>query len=128
MLCYNVFVNQLEVIPINIKLFKNNEIILDKNVDFKKEFDKILFEIDEMKCLIEIKDNKLLCQRENEDYKFNLSIGDNNKCDIYLKKEDALFDIEVDDATFYKEDNKIIIYYMIESLDEANKVEITLER
>ena len=116
------------MVYINIKLLKNNEIIKDDTVDYKKDNNKILFEVDEMNCFIEENDKELVFQRENNDYCFNLVIGENNICNIKLKKEQIDFPIQVEDASYDKIDNKIIIYYMIESLDEANTIEITIER
>ena len=112
---------------INIKLLKNNEEILNNTVDYSKEFDKILFEVDGMNCYIIKKEDEITFQRENDEYRFNLVIGNNNKCELYLKDKDLLFPIQVDDGSFEIIDNKIIIYYLLESLDEANTIEITIE-
>ena len=127
MICYNVCV--IGVIHIknklNMKLYKNNNLIIDKNnIAYSNNFDKILFEIDEDSYYITNNDNLFILNKETNDYVFNLEISNDNKCDITLKKENAIFPIMVEEAMINKEDNKITIYYQLETDDESTTIEI----
>ena len=108
-----------------MKLYKNNNLIIDKNnIAYSNNFDKILFEIDEDSYYITNNDNLFILNKDTNDYIFNLEISNDNKCDITLKKENAIFPIMVEEAMINKEDNKITIYYQLETDDESTTIEI----
>ena len=129
MLCYNVCV--IGVIHIknklDMKLYKNNNLVLDKNnVEYFNKFDKILFEIDNDSYYLINNEKEFTFSRETNDYIFELIIGNDNKCNLTLKSEDAIFPINVEDATINKEDNKVIINYQLETDDEITTIEFIL--
>lgn len=129
MICYNVCVIGVVHIKnkLNMKLYKNNNLVLDKNnIDYLNKFDKILFEIDNYPHYLIINDKGIIFSRETEDYLFYLEINDNNKCHITLKEEQATFPINVEEAIINKEDNKITINYQLESDDEITTIEFIL--
>ena len=110
-----------------MKLYKNNNLVLDKNnIDYLNKFDKILFEIDKYPHYLINNEDKIVFQRETEDYLFYLEITDNNKCHITLKKEQLTFPINVEEATINKDNNKLTINYQLESDDELTTIEFIL--
>ena len=128
MICYNVSViGVIHINKLNMKLFKNEELVLNKNnIDYSKEFDKILFEIDEEKYSLNNNNNEIIFTKENEDYLFLLELKDNNSCSITLKKENATLLINVEDAYIEKKDNIIIIKYQLESDDKTTTIELNI--
>ena len=112
---------------LNMKLYKNNNLVLDKNnIAYSNNSDKILFEIDKYPHYLIINNDGITFQRETEDYLFYLEINNNNKCSITLKKEQATFPINVEEAIISKEDNKLTINYQLESDDEFTTIEFIL--
>ena len=130
MICYNVSViGVIHINKLNMKLFKHEELVLNKNnIDYSKEFDKILFEIDEEKYSLNNNNNnnEIIFTKENEDYLFLLELKDNNFCSITLKKENATLPINVEDAYIEKKDNIIIIKYQLESDDKTTTIELNI--
>ena len=129
MICYNVCVIGVVHIKnkLNMKLYKNNNLVLDKNnIDYLNKFDKILFEIDNYPHYLINNEDKIVFQRETEDYLFYLELTNDNKCHITLKKEQLTFPINVEDASINKDNNKLIINYQLESDDEITTIEFIL--
>ena len=128
MLCYNVL-DLLEVIIIkelNIKLLKNNNEVLNSNVFYNKNDNIIDFVLDDMNCILIPEDNKITFKKENKDYIFKLILGDINSSEIFLKEQNASFDIKVEDGSFSIIDNKIVLNYQLETDYNTSIIEILL--
>lgn len=128
MLCYNVCViGVIHINKLNMKLYKNDNLVLDKNdIEYFNNFDKILFEIDNDSYSIINNEKNFSFSRTTNDYLFELSIGEQNKCNLTLKNENAAFPIKVEDATFIKDNNKLFINYQLETDDELTTIEFIL--
>ena len=102
-------------------MLKNNkESILKNNVAYSKNFDKILFEIEESKYSLAITD-LIEFIKEDKETLFYLS---NNKCYLKLKNENISFDIQIEKIAIIKDNNKCILKYKLESDEEETTLEI----
>lgn len=109
---------------IDIELYKNNNLYLKKtNVTAKYNNNNIIEYIDDVNTKIEITDKNILFQRSNDEYEFKLLLNkDNSTCTYKLKKEDIIFDIKVNSATYKIDENTLEIIYDIETDDTLNKL------
>ena len=106
---------------IDFKVYKNKSLIICKNnIEYLKNNDKILFEVDESRFEINMNDFSLA--KENNDTIFYL---DSNKSYLKLKEYNQLFDININMINISKECNKYIICYKLESNEELTTIEIT---
>ena len=107
---------------LDIFLYKGDTLIKDgKNLDVENIDNAYRFYFDVLTEIEQLEDN-LIFKRIDDDYEFTLHIKEEPLCNIYLKKEDVSFDINVDYARCNREENKLIIEYKIETDDEENKV------
>ena len=105
---------------IDIELYKNNNLYLKKTNVTAKYNNNI---IDDVNTKIEITDKNILFQRSNDEYEFKLLLNqDNNTCTYKLKKEDIIFDIKVNSATYKIDEKTLEIIYDIETDDTLNKL------
>jgi hypothetical protein len=119
----------MEVIIINTLNFclrKNNiNQIIQNNVAYSINFDKILFEIDGFRYVITNHSNLIEFVRENNEYQLLIKVGKESCCQIYLKKEDLTLPIKLKFNEFSYINNIIKIKYVLET-DNAIQ-EITME-
>lgn len=108
---------------IDIELYKNNNLYLKKTNVTAKYNKNIIEYIDDVNTKIEITDKNILFQRSNDEYEFKLLLNqDNNTCTYKLKKEDIIFDIKVNSATYKIDEKTLEIIYDIETDDTLNKL------
>lgn len=108
---------------IDIELYKNNNLYLKKTNVTAKYNKNIIEYIDDVNTKIEITDKNILFQRSNDEYEFKLLLNqDNNTCTYKLKKEDIIFDIKVNSATYKIDENTLEIIYDIETDATLNKL------
>ena len=112
-----------------IKHLINNELKNEyKNVKnkYQKKDNKYQFVLDNISNNIYITD-RLVFERENDEYKIHIEIGKTNKCNIYLKDKEISFEINVIDAS-YRVDNKVLEYeYILETDNDKHKIIIENE-
>lgn len=102
--------------------YKNNqEIYINNYENQSKNQQELTFFILEYETTINLEKETLL--RENSEYLFFLDIK-NKECKIELKQENINFDVEVEEASIKKEENKIIVEYFIETDEARNKIVI----
>ena len=107
---------------LDIFLYKGDTLIKDgQNLNVENIDNAYRFYFDVLTEIEQLEDN-LIFKRIDDDYEFTLHIKEEPLCNIYLKKEDVSFDINVDYARCNREENKLIIEYKIETDDEENKV------
>ena len=82
-----------------------------------------MFELDNNKYTILIKNNIIEFERDGIDHIFKLN---NNESSIYLKEYDLLLPIIVEDFNLKIDDNKYTINYQIETDDEQTTIVIIL--
>ena len=112
---------------INVKLYKNNRLVKTNNNL------KVIYNIlsnsftyfEEVVNKITITDDYLLFKRSNSDYEFNLKICNIPQCFYKLKKENVIFDIKCESASYVLNDNEIKIIYKIETSPEEIMIIIT---
>lgn len=108
---------------IDIELYKNNNLYLKKTNVTAKYNNNIIEYIDDVNTKIEKTDKNILFQRSNDEYEFKLLLNqDNNTCTYKLKKEDIIFDIKVNSATYKIDEKTLEIIYDIETDDTLNKL------
>lgn len=109
---------------LDFKLYKNNNLKINKNsIAYSKKNDKILFELDNEVFKIMIGKDQFELEKENNDNIFKLA---NNEASIYLKHDDLLLPVIVEDFNLKKENNYYIINYQLETDDEQTTIEIIL--
>lgn len=99
-----------------------------KNVNnlFEKNDKKYKFFLDNISNYIYITD-RLVFERENDEYKIHMEIGETNTCNIYLKDKDLSLDINVIDAK-YKVDNNVVEYeYTLETDNDKHHIILEIE-
>lgn len=115
---------------LNIKLYKDNDLYIDKDINYNIENKCYKYILDDIDNTIYIDGDSLILTRENDEYKMILTIDNNGKhsCTYLLKEIDTTFDILVDSATFSIKDKIMDIYYQLESADYTIHILISLER
>ena len=73
-----------------------------------------------------VSDDSLIIIRDNNESTLEITIkkNGNHKCRYLLKEIDAFVDIIVDSAEFNIQDDKLDIYYQLESDDKFTKLEL----
>ena len=104
-----------------IKLLYKDELIEEETINIIKNDNNISFIHKDVKNII----NNNTYTRENNEYKFLIDI-DNKKSVYLLKEKNVEYDIKVFDSYIEKKDDKITIFYHIESNDKP--IKIILER
>ena len=104
----------------SIKTEKRDNIVNKHNKKDKKYY----FFLDNLSNYIYITD-RLIFERENDEYIIKIELGKNNLCNIYLKKENLSFDIKVIEGTYIIKNNYIKFEYVLET--DNNKHCIILE-
>ena len=108
---------------ISLTLKKENEIIFKSEVKGILTNNVLSFIHDNMKHQIDLEKKTFL--RENEDYSFFLDILP-KKCEIRLKKEENILQVNVNYAIILQNKNEIEISYSIETQDEMMHLKIVL--
>ena len=109
---------------LNIKLFEDDNILLNKKISYLVDNNIISFFIDDMKNTIDL--NKKTLIRENDEYIFTLDIT-NKKSTIKLKKEKYLLQLKVEYAILLTNQNIIEISYCLETHQNNMKLLLELE-
>lgn len=78
-----------------------------------------LFKLDDVKTTL----NSEYFTRENDEFKFTLNIK-KKEATYLLKKQNMLFDIDVEKIKFNNEKNNIILEYKLSSDEENFKIEL----
>lgn len=111
---------------IDMKLFKDDELCYDfKQVEsslIKEEHYR--FTIEGIQNDFEIKDDKCIFTRENDEFKFVLDTQ-KEEATYLLKEIDTTFMIQVEKCEFKRKGNKYILTYQLETDDHLNKIELT---
>jgi len=113
---------------LNIKLYKDNDLYIDRNITYLLNDNTLSFNLDNIDNTIISTIDTLTIIRENNEYKMILTIDNNGKhsCTYLLKEIDTTFDILVDSAYFNIKDKLYDIYYQLESDDKTTHIEINI--
>lgn len=87
----------------------------------EKNNEKYDFFLDNINNCIYITD-RLIFIRENDEYRFKLEISSNPICEIYLKKENETFSINVRNANYVKTREKIEFTYKLETDEDEHRI------
>lgn len=112
-------------LTLNLKLYKDDELILENDLKYTKEGEIIEFELDKIMHQIDIKEETL--ERYNDEFHFYLNFKA-QKCTYELKSHQALFDIIVDDSFFEQKENGLEMAYAIETDDQKCKILLQFEK
>ncbi len=111
---------------LDLKLYKEEELVINEsNVEYQREDNTILFELEGMQHRIDMQ-NKIL-ERYNNEFHFTLDF-EKNHCTYELKSHQATFDIIVDDAFYEHLLDHLELSYAIETDDQKTKIEIDLKK
>lgn len=88
-----------------------------------KKLKKYEFFLDNIRNCIYITD-RLVYTRESDEYKFNLEISDNSKCNILLKEENLSFDIKVLSSSYCEKKDVIYFTYKLETDEIEHKIKL----
>ena len=97
------------------KTYNNVENIVEENKE------KYQFFIDNISNSIYITD-RLIFERENDEYIIHIEIGDTNNCTIHLKDKDLKFDVKVLEANYQKNDKNVSFEYILETDESKHKL------
>lgn len=103
---------------INGKEVKTYDNVVNKT---KKNNEKYDFFLDNIENCIYITD-RLIFIRENDEYRFKLEISSNSICEIYLKKENKTFNINVKNANYVKTKGRIEFTYNLETDEDEHRI------
>lgn len=112
---------------LSLKLYKNNDLFMEKpQLDYKKTGNKYEFILDNVFHTITVFNESLVIIRDNNESTLEITIkkDGNHKCRYFLKEIDAFVDIIVDSAEFNIQDDKLEVYYQLESDDKFTKLEL----
>ncbi len=112
---------------LSLKLYKNNDLYLEKkSLSYAKNDNKYEFLLEDVLNTITISDETLVLTRDNKESTLELIVSKKgkHKCQYLLKELDAYVDIIVDSAEFSVQNNKLELYYQLESDDQFTKLEI----
>ena len=104
-----------------IQLLHKDELIEEDTINIIKNNNKISFIHKDVKNII----NNNSYTRENKEYRFNIDCN-NNKSLYLLKEKNIEYDIKVYDSYIEINDNRITIFYHIETNEKP--IKIILER
>lgn len=90
-------------------------------IENEKNIKKYKFFLDNITNYIYITD-RLVFQRENDEYIFELNIGKESTCKIYLKTEKQELFIDVISANYKVEDEYIDIKYVLETDNDEHHI------
>ena len=95
-------------------------------LDYKKTDNKYEFILDNVFHTITVSDESLVIERDNNESTLEITIkkDGNHKCRYLLKEIDAFVDIIVDSAEFNIQNDKLEVYYQLESDDKFTKLEL----
>ena len=103
------------------------EIIYDNIVNLNKENNKKYhFFLDNISNYIYITD-RLVFERENDEYIIHIEIGENNTCNIYLKDKELSFNIKVINAKYIERNNAIEYEYTLETDNDKHNIVLEIE-
>lgn len=111
---YNVRVKKRGDFMHNLTLYKGEEEVLNQKIKVDKNNNSLKFNLEN--CITTIDLETELFTRENEEYIFLLDIQ-KEKCEIKLKKEDYLLQVNVEYAILLKNQNELKLNYLIETDD-----------
>ena len=115
-----IFINK----TLDFRLYKNNILKIDKNnIDYSKNNDKILFELEKELFNILLKDDYFEFEKKGNDNIFFIS---NNDAYVLLIDNNIKLQIKKEYTDIKKDNNKYIISYKIESDEEQTRIEIIL--
>ena len=105
---------------ININLYKEDRL--------QEEYKDILAIVDKESYKFKLNDITTIIsnryfQRENEEFKFRIDFI-NNEASFYLKEQNKLFPIEVEELNYDKQKNNLTVIYKIASDEEKFKIYI----
>lgn len=112
---------------LSLKLYKNNDLYLEKkSLSYAKNDNKYEFLLEDVLNTITISEDAMVLTRDNKESTLELTVNKNgnHKCQYLLKELDAYVDIIVDSAEFSVQNNKLELYYQLESDDQFTKLEI----
>jgi hypothetical protein len=113
----------ITISTLNFRLRKNNNNqIMQNNVAYSTNFDKILFEIDGFNYCVTNHSNSIEFIRENNAYQFLIKVGQDSYCQLYLKKEALTLPIKVKFNEFSYINNIINIKYSLETDDTIQEI------
>ena len=124
-LCYNLRDKRLGdgVNLLNINLKNGNISQINKNnIAYSSNFDKILFELDNASYEIKLA-NDFYLKKEDAEAIFILT---KDKASYYLKEVAKELNIKVLFSSYQTKNNKHIITYQLESLEDINTLEIEM--
>ncbi len=113
---------------LSLKLYKNNDLYLEKeSLNYVRNDNKYEFTLEDVLNTITINDESLILVRDNKESQLELTINKDGKhnCKYLLKELDAYVDIIVDSAEFSIQNDKLELYYQLESDDQFTKLEIS---
>lgn len=112
---------------LSLKLYKNNDLYLEKkSLNYAKTNNKYEFSLEDVLNTIIISEDAMVLTRDNKESTLELTVNKNgnHKCRYLLKELDAYIDIVVDSAEFSIQDDKLELYYQLESDDQFTRLEI----
>ena len=112
---------------LSLKLYKNNDLYLEKKLlNYAKTNNKYEFSLEDVLNTIIISEDAMVLTRDNKESTLELTVNKNgnHKCRYLLKELDAYVDIVVDSAEFSIQDDKLELYYQLESDDQFTRLEI----
>lgn len=108
---------------LNINLKNGNILQINKNnIAYSSNFDKILFELDNASYEIKLA-NDFYLKKEDAEAIFILT---KDKASYYLKEVAKELNIKVLFSSYQTKNNKHIITYQLESLEDINTLEIEM--
>lgn len=89
-----------------------------------KNKNKLIFKEDNISFSVIINDNEIILNRENNEYKLNITLNDNSEC-IYELIGHSIMNLNVKKNKLQIEENKIVATYKLN--DEIFNLEINYE-
>ena len=104
-----------------------DEVVYNDIENLNKENNKKYhFFLDNISNNIYITD-RLVFERENDEYIIHIEIGENNICNIYLKDKNLTLDIDVIDAKYSVKDHIIEYEYILDTDKDKHKIILEIE-
>ena len=110
---------------LNLKLYKDDNLLLEKEMDYEKNKEIITLNMDHINHQIDIKEKTL--ERYNEEFHFYLNF-ETEKCTYELRTHQAVFDIIVDYSFFLVTKNEIEMAYVLETDDQKCKILLEFQK